>query len=111
MNTYDNENAQAPNANDFLGGNYLKKEDIDGPITATVTRRCLVIPPLGWPATSCYRNRVYGLPKAVDQSEKMDFSDERPNRAIARNSEQTNEARDTENAQASFVECKRLPRS
>ena len=37
MNTYDNENAQAPNANDFLGGNYLKKEDIDGPITATVT--------------------------------------------------------------------------
>ena len=37
MNTHDNENAQAPNANDFLGGNYLKKEDIDGPITATVT--------------------------------------------------------------------------
>ena len=37
MNTYDNENAQAPNANDFLGGNYLKKEDIDGPITATLT--------------------------------------------------------------------------
>ena len=37
MNTYDNENAQALNANDFLGGNYLKKEDLDGPITATVT--------------------------------------------------------------------------
>lgn len=37
MNTYENENMQAPNANDFLGGNYLKKEDVDGPMTATVT--------------------------------------------------------------------------
>ena len=37
MNTYENENMQAPNANDFLGGNYLKKEDVEGPITATVT--------------------------------------------------------------------------
>jgi len=37
MNTKDNENTQAPNANDFLGGNYLKKEDVDGPITVTVT--------------------------------------------------------------------------
>ena len=37
MNTFDENNKQAPNANDFLGGNYLKKEDIDGEITATVT--------------------------------------------------------------------------
>jgi hypothetical protein len=37
MNTFDDNNKQAPNANDFLGGNYLKKEDIDGAITATVT--------------------------------------------------------------------------
>ena len=37
MNTFDEKNNQAPNADDFLGGNYLKKEDIDGEITATVT--------------------------------------------------------------------------
>lgn len=37
MNTYEDDNKQAPNANDFLGGNYLKKEDIEGPITATIT--------------------------------------------------------------------------
>ena len=37
MKTYNDDNTQAPNADDFLGGNYLKKEDIDGPITATLT--------------------------------------------------------------------------
>jgi hypothetical protein len=38
MNTYDNETPKAaPNANDFLGGNYLKKEDLSGPTTVTVT--------------------------------------------------------------------------
>ena len=38
MNTYDNETPQAaPNANDFLGGNYLKKEDLSGATTVTVT--------------------------------------------------------------------------
>lgn len=38
MNNYDN-NAQneGPDAADFLGGNYLKKEDLDGAITVTVT--------------------------------------------------------------------------
>jgi hypothetical protein len=38
MNTYDNETPQAaPNANDFLGGNYLKKEDLSGATTVTIT--------------------------------------------------------------------------
>ena len=37
MKTYNDDNTQAPNADDFLGGNYLKKEDIDGPMTATLT--------------------------------------------------------------------------
>ena len=37
MKTQNNDNTQAPNADDFLGGNYLKKEDIDGPMTATLT--------------------------------------------------------------------------
>jgi len=38
MNTFDNEKTKAaPNANDFLGGNYLKKEDLSGPTTVTVT--------------------------------------------------------------------------
>lgn len=37
MNTNDNDKTEAPNANDFLGGNYLKKEDIDGPIAVNVT--------------------------------------------------------------------------
>ena len=38
MNTFDNETPKAaPNANDFLGGNYLKKEDIDGAMTVTLT--------------------------------------------------------------------------
>ena len=37
MTTYNDDNTQAPNADDFLGGNYLKKEDIDGPMTATLT--------------------------------------------------------------------------
>ncbi len=37
MNTFDNETTEAPNANDFIGGNYLKKEDVDGAITATLT--------------------------------------------------------------------------
>ena len=38
METHDNETPKAaPNANDFIGGNYLKKEDIDGPITVTLT--------------------------------------------------------------------------
>jgi hypothetical protein len=37
MNTYDNETPNvAPNANDFLGGNYVKKEDLSGPTTVTV---------------------------------------------------------------------------
>jgi hypothetical protein len=38
MNTFDNETTQAaPNANDFIGGNYLKKEDIDGARIVTLT--------------------------------------------------------------------------
>ena len=37
MNTFDNETTEAPNANDFIGGNYLKKEDVDGAITVTLT--------------------------------------------------------------------------
>jgi hypothetical protein len=38
MDTHDNETPKAaPNANDFIGGNYLKKEDIDAPITVTLT--------------------------------------------------------------------------
>ena len=38
MNTNENGNTKlAPNANDFLGGNYLRKEDISAPITATLT--------------------------------------------------------------------------
>lgn len=39
MNNYDDNNNQrieAPNADDFLGGNYLKKEDLDGAITVTI---------------------------------------------------------------------------
>ena len=37
MNTYENkEHDVAVNADDFLGGNYLKKEDLDGPTIATV---------------------------------------------------------------------------
>jgi hypothetical protein len=35
---YDNETPQAaPNANDFLGGNYLKKEDLSGATPVTIT--------------------------------------------------------------------------
>jgi len=38
MNTFDNETTKAaPNADDFIGGNYLKKEDIDGAMTVTLT--------------------------------------------------------------------------
>ena len=38
MNTFENETTTvAPNANDFIGGNYLRKEDIDGAITVTLT--------------------------------------------------------------------------
>ncbi len=38
MNTFDNETTNAaPNANDFIGGNYLKKEDIDGARIVTLT--------------------------------------------------------------------------
>jgi hypothetical protein len=38
METHDNETPKAaPNANDFIGGNYLKKEDIDGATTVTLT--------------------------------------------------------------------------
>lgn len=37
MNNYENKQQQAPNADDFLGGNYLKKEDIGQPTTVTVT--------------------------------------------------------------------------
>ena len=37
MTTYENNNNEAPNANDFLGGNYLKKEDIEGEMTVTMT--------------------------------------------------------------------------
>ena len=38
MNTFDNETTKAaPNANDFIGGNYLKKEDIDGARIVTLT--------------------------------------------------------------------------
>ena len=37
MNTYDDKTPNAaPNANDFLGGNYLKKEDLTGPTPVTV---------------------------------------------------------------------------
>ena len=36
MNTYENEQVEAPDANDFLGGNYLRKEDIEEPVTVTV---------------------------------------------------------------------------
>jgi len=31
-----NENNIAPDARDFLGGNYLRKEDVSGPTTATI---------------------------------------------------------------------------
>ena len=27
MNTFDNETTEAPNANDFIGGNYVKKDE------------------------------------------------------------------------------------
>ena len=38
MNTFDNETTNAaPNADDFIGGNYLKKEDIDGAMTVALT--------------------------------------------------------------------------
>ena len=37
MTTYNDDKKQALNANDFLGGNYLRKEDVEQPITATVT--------------------------------------------------------------------------
>jgi hypothetical protein len=37
MNTFDEKINQVPNADDFLSGNHLKNEDIDGEITATVT--------------------------------------------------------------------------
>lgn len=37
MNTFENDNTEAPNADDFLGGNYLRKEDINGETTVTVT--------------------------------------------------------------------------
>ena len=37
MKTYNDEYTQAPNADDFLGGNYLRKEDLDGPISVTIT--------------------------------------------------------------------------
>ena len=36
METQKTENTITPNANDFLGGNYLRKEDIHKPITVTV---------------------------------------------------------------------------
>ena len=36
MQTNDTENTISPNANDFLGGNYLRKEDIHEPMTVTV---------------------------------------------------------------------------
>lgn len=31
-----NENDTAPDARDFLGGNYLRKEDVTGPVTVTI---------------------------------------------------------------------------
>ena len=37
MKTYNDEMTQAPNADDFLGGNYLRKEDLDGPVSVTIT--------------------------------------------------------------------------
>lgn len=37
MKTHNDENTQAPNADDFLGGNYLRKEDLDGPVSVTIT--------------------------------------------------------------------------
>ena len=38
METHDNETTKAaPNADDFIGGNYLKKEDIDGARIVTLT--------------------------------------------------------------------------
>ena len=38
MNTFDNETTTAaPNANDFIGGNYLKKQDVDGVMAVTLT--------------------------------------------------------------------------
>jgi hypothetical protein len=37
MNTIENEKTEALNANDFIGGNYLKKEDVDGAMTVTLT--------------------------------------------------------------------------
>lgn len=36
MNNYDDNTNNAPNANDFLGGNYLGKEDLDKPVLVTV---------------------------------------------------------------------------
>ena len=36
MKTHNTENTIAPNANDFLGGNYLRKADIDEPAMVTV---------------------------------------------------------------------------
>ena len=36
MNNYDDNTSNAPNANDFLGGNYLGKEDLDKPVRVTV---------------------------------------------------------------------------
>ena len=36
MTTLKTENTIAPNANDFLGGNYLRKEDIHEPVMVTV---------------------------------------------------------------------------
>ena len=36
MSRYDDTQTSAPNASDFLGGNYLKKEDIDRPQTVTI---------------------------------------------------------------------------
>lgn len=35
-NNKKNENTIAPDARDFLGGNYLRKEDVSGPTTATI---------------------------------------------------------------------------
>ncbi len=36
MNTLDKTKTIAPDARAFLGGNYLRKEDLAGPITVTV---------------------------------------------------------------------------
>ena len=36
MTTQNNNTSQAPNANDFIGGNYLKKEDLRGPAKVTI---------------------------------------------------------------------------